>query len=119
MKVLTSTVGRILFALPFLIFGLFHFMSAEQMAGMVPVPGGVFWVYFTGVALIAAAVSMLINKYAKLASLLLAALLLVFVLAIHLPAVLGGDQMAMISLLKDISMAGGALLMADRYDKLM
>ena len=45
MKLLTTTVARYVFAIPFGIFGLFHFMNASQMAGMVPLPGGVVWVY--------------------------------------------------------------------------
>ena len=42
---------------------VFHIMGADKMAGMVPIPGGVFWVYFTGVAMIAAGVSIIIRKY--------------------------------------------------------
>ena len=43
MKILTTTIARIIFAIPFLIFGLNHFMKADMMAGMVPsfLPGGV------------------------------------------------------------------------------
>ena len=29
-------IGKILFALPFGIFGIFHFMGADNMAGMIP-----------------------------------------------------------------------------------
>ena len=46
---------------------------------------------------------------------LLAVLLAVFVMTIHLPAVFGGDQMAMGGMLKDISLAGGALLIAGLF----
>jgi putative oxidoreductase len=108
MNFLTKTFGRYLFAIPFAIFGLMHFMAANDMAGMVPLPGGAIWVYFTGLALILAAVSIIIQKKAKLASLLLGVMLIIFVLAIHLPTVLGGDQMAMGSVLKDLSLAGAA-----------
>jgi uncharacterized membrane protein len=96
------------------IFGLFHFISGPAMAGMVPatIPGGVLWVYLTGIALIAAAVAILTDKMAKLASVLLAALLLVFVLVIHLKGAMAGDQAAIASLLKDIAIAGGALVFA-------
>ena len=84
------------------------------IAGMVPaaIPGGVIWVYLTGIALIAAAVAILLDKMAKLASVLLAALLLVFVLVIHLKGAMAGDQSATASLLKDIAIAGGALVFA-------
>lgn len=101
-------LGKFLYAIPFVVFGLFHFMGANDMAGMVPIPGGAIWVYITGVAMLAAGVSMLLGKYDKLAALLLGVLMLVYVLSIHLPAVMGGDQMAMISVLKDLGLAGGA-----------
>ncbi|WP_372633369.1 DoxX family protein [Fodinibius sp.] len=108
--------GRYLFALPFGIFGLFHFMNAGQMAGMVPIPGGVFWVYLTGIALLAACISILIEKKARLACILLGVMLLIFVLTIHLPGVLGeGGQSAMTMLLKDTAMAGGAWILAGQF----
>jgi uncharacterized membrane protein len=108
MKSTLSTLGRLLYAIPFAVFGLFHFMKAEGMAQMVPVPGGVFWIYLTGTAMIAASISIVIRKKSSLASLLLGALLLVFVLTIHLPMVLGGDQSAMGQLLKDLALAGAS-----------
>lgn len=113
-RLMKATIGKIVFSLTLLVFGLFHFMNASGMAGMVPewVPGGVFWVYATGAFLIAGAVAIIINRMASLAALLLAVLLLIFVLTIHLPSVMaGGDgaQMAMTMLLKDLSMAAAAL----------
>ncbi len=110
-----TKLGRFLLAAPMAIFGILHFMAADAMGGMVPLPGGVIWVYITGVALIAAAVSIIIQKKARLAATLLAILLLIFVFAIHLPgAMKGGDsgQMSMMSLLKDLAIAGGALVYA-------
>jgi uncharacterized membrane protein len=106
--------GKYLFALPMAIFGIFHFMNGAAMAGMVPsfVPGGVLWVYVTGAALIAAAVAIITGKKAKLASFLLAVLLLIFVLTIHLQGAMAGDQASMASLLKDLGLAGGALVFA-------
>jgi len=111
MDTLTTTGARILYALPMAIFGLFHFMGADDMAGMVPsfIPGGVFWVYLTGAALILAAVAILIQKKARLACLLLAAMLIVFVLTIHLPGLSENMQASMPNLLKDLALAGAAL----------
>lgn len=116
MNVLTTIVARVLYSVPFGVFGLLHFMGAENMKGMVPswIPGGIFWVYLTGVALIAAAISIIIQKQARLASLLLALMLGIFVLTIHLPG-LGNEatmQMSMVSLLKDVALAGAALTYA-------
>jgi uncharacterized membrane protein YphA (DoxX/SURF4 family) len=114
MKTLTTSIARIIFAIPFIVFGVFHLMNAQGMSGMVPgfVPGAVFWVYFTGVAMIAAGVSFVINRYAKLAGLLLAVLLLIYVVTIHVPGVIDGSQQAMSSLLKDVALTGGALLVS-------
>ncbi|MFQ5568319.1 MAG: DoxX family protein [Rhodothermales bacterium] len=116
MKVLTTTVARILFAVPFGMFGIMHFVFGSDMAGMVPsfIPGGVFWVYLVGVALLAACISILIGKWTQKACLLLALLLMIFVLTIHLPGALdeATRQMAMSSMLKDLGLAGGALILA-------
>ncbi len=107
-------VGRIVFALPFLVFGINHFRYGSMMAGLVPsfIPGGAFWVYFIGAALIAASVSLLINKLVKISGLLLAFTLLLFVLTIHLPGLWNPKmaQMAMMGLLKDTAMMGGAIM---------
>lgn len=119
MNVLTDKVGRILYALPFAIFGLFHFMNAGQMAGMVPIPGGVFWIYLTGLALLAASISILIEKKTKLACVLLGVMLVIFALSIHLPAVIesgGEDAASMTNMLKDLALAGGAWVLGGNYE---
>ena len=119
-EVLTTTVARYLYAIPFGIFGVMHFINGSAMAGYVPsfIPGGVFWVYLVGVALIAACVSIIIGKYTKMACLLLALLLIIFVLTMHLPGVLNEATMqaSMPMLLKDAALAGAALILANNYD---
>lgn len=105
-------VGRFLFAIPFAVFGVMHFMNAQMMAGVVPIPGGVAWVYITGVALIAASVAIMAGNQAVLATRLLALFLLLTGLTVHLPAFLGGDQLAMGQVLKDLALAGGALILS-------
>ncbi|MDX1493124.1 MAG: hypothetical protein R3253_03550 [Longimicrobiales bacterium] len=105
-------VGRFLFALPMAVFGIMHFMNAQAMAGMVPIPGGVIWVYVTGGALLAAAAAIMLGQQAVLATRLLALFLLLTAFTVHLPAVLGGDQMAMSNVLKDVALAGGALILS-------
>ncbi len=116
MNSLTNT-GRILFALPFAVFGLMHFMAAGDMAGLVPgwVPGGVFWVYLTGLALIAATIAIIAKKHISLAALLLGILMFVFVLTIHLPGVMGGNQMSMSGLLKDFALGGAAFMISGLF----
>lgn len=106
-------LGKYLFAIPFAIFGAFHFMNAEAMKSMAFESSML--VYLTGIALVAAAVSIIIGKMDKLAAVLLAVMMLLFVALIHGPAVAaGGDgaQQAMPSLLKDIMLAGASLMYA-------
>lgn len=87
------------------------------MAGMVPIPGGIFWIYLTGVAMLAACVSIIIETKARLACILLGVLLLIYVLSIHLPSVINGQmQPSMTMLLKDLVMAGGAWFIAGSYE---
>lgn len=111
-------LGKYLFAIPMAIFGAMHFMGADAMAGMVPIPGGVIWVYVSGAALIMAAVAIFLGKMDKLACLGLAVLLLLFVILIHMPNAMSADaatkQRGMISAMKDIALAGGALMCASQ-----
>ena len=113
-------LGRFLFAIPFIVFGLFHFMGAKEMAGIVPIPGGELWVYVTGLALVAAAVSILIGKLDKLATFLLGLMLIIFALSIHLPAIMesgGTDQASMGNMLKDLMLAGASWMYAGSMSK--
>lgn len=103
-------IGKYLFAIPFAVFGVFHFMNAEAMKGMAF--GSSILVYVTGVALIAATVSMLIGKLDKLAATLLGVFLLLTVFLVHLNGAMDGDQNSMTMLLKDLMLAGGALMYA-------
>jgi uncharacterized membrane protein YphA (DoxX/SURF4 family) len=114
---LTGPVARFMYALPFLMFGIMHFMNTEQMSGVVPawLPAANFWVYLTGAALIAAAIAIASNRLIQLAGMLLAVLLLSFVFTVHLPGVLAGGEgvaSSLSSLLKDTALAGGALMAA-------
>lgn len=120
MKSNLLTAGRIVYALPMAVFGLFHFMNGSAMAGMIPswLPGGVFWIYLTGAGLIAAAVSIIIQKKAALATLLLGIMLVIFVLVLHLPGALGdgdGAQLSTSMLLKDLALAGAAFYMSGNF----
>ena len=108
------SLGKYLYALPFAVFGLFHFMNASSMAGLVPIPGGEIWVYLTGLGHFGFVIAVLIGKLDKLAAVLFAVMMLIFALSIHLPQAGMDNQMAMTNLLKDLSLAGGALLYAQQ-----
>jgi len=111
-----SKIGRYLYALPFGVFGLFHLFNAGNMVGWVPIPGGVFWIYLTGLAHLAACVSIIIEQKTRLACILLGVMLLIFALSVHLPGVISGNMpTSMINLLKDLALAGAAWYMAGQY----
>lgn len=107
-------IGRLLFIVPMAVFGLFHFMGANDMKGMVPswLPGGIVWVYLTGLALILAVIAYFIGKKAKLAMTLLGFMLLGFIALIHIPSMMDGNDMAMLMILKDLALAGGAFMLS-------
>lgn len=113
------SLGRWLFPIPFAIFGLMHFMDTSQMADKIPsyLPVPIFWVYLAGTGLIGAAVAMLLGKYDKLAATLLAIELMLFIVLLHLPAIMGGDKMVMSHLLKDLALAGAAMFYAQYVAK--
>ena len=117
MKSLTF-LGRIIFAIPLIIFGVFHFLNAKSMADGILQgwPVNTVLVYITGLALVLAGVSIMFNLYARLSSLLLAGLLLVFILTLHLKGLGSSDEMikqlAMSSFLKDMGLMGAALTYA-------
>jgi putative oxidoreductase len=116
MKKVTAVAARTLYALPLAVFGFNHLMYGGMMQGLVPafLPVKIFWVYFTGLALLAASLSIIINKYAKLASLLLGILLLVFAITIHFPGLMNSQTMmsSLPNFLKDTSLAGAAFVLS-------
>jgi uncharacterized membrane protein len=128
MKYLT-TLGRSLFALPFGILGLNHFLMKSYYLGMITtfIPGGGYTIIITGLALIAACISIIAKKYIQLSCLLLALLLFIFILTIHVPGLFDStpitilkmdtkvSTLALIELLKDASLMGGALMIAGIY----
>lgn len=114
-----TTAGRILFALPFGIIGINHFVVSEFFKPFLSsfIPGGAFTILLTGTCLIAASISIILKKYIKLSCLLLALLLLIFILTIHIPQLFepANAQFAFMQLLKDTGLMGGALIIAGIY----
>ena len=88
-----------------------HFAFADTMAEMAPF-GGKIIVYLTGLALLAGAVSIVIKKMASTAALLAGVFFILTATTIHLRAVIGGDEMAMGLMLRDLMLAGGAFFMS-------
>jgi putative oxidoreductase len=116
-----SRIGTIIYALVIGFFGVNHFLHGTGLQNTVPrfIPYSKFFIYVTGALLIAAAVSFLINKYVRVAGILLAIFLLLIVLTVHVPAMtnLTGDEhvsIIMTNLVKDTGLAGAALIIAGK-----
>jgi putative oxidoreductase len=112
-----EVAGRILYGAPFAVFGAMHLAMGSAMAPAVPAfmpGGGLPWVYLTGLAMLAAAVSIVTNLLTRMSGILLAILLGIYVFALHLPPFLAGESSELQSILKDTALAGGALLVAAR-----
>ena len=115
MKYLTS-IGRILFGIPFVLLGLNHFLMIDYYLGMLTsfIPSEAYTMILTGLMLMAAGVSIILNKLVRLSTLLLALLLFIFILTIHIPHLISDTDKTptLIALLKDISLMGGSLMIA-------
>lgn len=111
-----APIGRILFALPFAVFGINHLIMMDYYLGMLTsfVPLGGYTIILTGLVMIGVSISIITKKFIRLSTLILAGLLLIFILTIHIPHLLDGSERVpiMIALLKDISLMGGSLMIA-------
>jgi hypothetical protein len=83
------------------------------------IPGTSFTIILTGIALIAASISIIFKKYIRLSCILLAFLLFIFIVTIHIPQLFDPAKklLAFMSLLKDVTIMGGALMIAGIYQK--
>ena len=110
-------IGRILFAIMFVSGGLNHLTKAEAMAGYAgfkKVPAPKLANLVSGVLLIAGGLSVILGVYADLGALVLAVLLVLMALKMHdfwAQTDAQAKQNETIAFFKNISMAGGALIM--------
>jgi uncharacterized membrane protein YphA (DoxX/SURF4 family) len=116
-----TTIGRILFAIPFAIFGINHFLMTDYYVGMLTsfIPLGAYTIILTGIMLIAASISILLSKFVKISTIMLAILLFLFIITIHIPHLMTETDktVTLIALLKDISLMGGSLMIAGIYSE--
>jgi hypothetical protein len=106
-------LGPVFFAAPMAVFGGEHLTVANAMAPMVPewLPAHLFWVYFVGVALEAAALSIVVNRFRNVSSTLLGVMLLLFVLLIHLRGLAANpkDVRGITVVLRDMAFGSAAI----------
>jgi uncharacterized membrane protein len=110
-------LGPLLLAGFLILAGIQHFAYAPFVAHLIPawIPQPLFWVYFTGVALVAGGVGILVPKTARLAATLAGVMLLLWVLMLHIPrAVTLKDAAEVAGIFEALAMSGAAFLVADR-----
>lgn len=108
-------VGRILYSLIFIMFGLNHFMNLSAISGYAAqsgVPAPTVMTIVTGLMIVVGGLSVLMGYKAKIGSILLFIFLVLAAFMIHKFWAFEGDasQQQMIHFMKNISMAGAALL---------
>ena len=109
----SSRIASIVFAICIAVFGIRNILKAGSMETIVPdyVPGGVIWVYISGVGMILAGIAIVLNnKLTRLACYLLAGVLMLFVIMLHLKPALDGNPG---NLLKDTAIAMGAIIIGN------
>jgi uncharacterized membrane protein len=98
------------------VFGISHFVYSEFTASFIPewIPGRLFLAYFTGAAHAAAGVALLFNFRATLAAWLECAMMLSFVVLVHVPRVLAhrADRLEWTMLLVAIALSASAAQVA-------
>ena len=111
-------IGRSLFGLCVVVFGLAHFLALRETAAMVPSwipPGQHFWALATGVAHLLAGVAILTGILAGLASRLFTAMLLSFGVLVWIPSVFAHPDAHMMwaGNAINLALAGAAWVVAD------
>ena len=90
-----TRAGQVAFAVCALVFGGAHFVYMNLTAPLVPKwlpPSQVFWGYATGLCFIAAGIAMLTGMRARLAAILLTAMLASFAVLVHAPTLVASPS---------------------------
>jgi uncharacterized membrane protein len=103
-------------AAPLAVFSMEHFFDAHDLMGGVPrwLPGPLFWTYFVGASLVAAAVSFIAWRCVRWSAALLALLFLIIVATIDLPnlSAQSHNRLSWILTVRETAFAAGAMVLA-------
>ena len=115
------TLDGVFLAAPLAVFAAEHFGGARFIQNGVPswMPAHLFWAYFVGCALLAAATSLTVRKFVRLSSTLLGLMFFLFVCMIYARSALAHphNRFAWIYLLRDLSFCAGAWALAGLYGR--
>jgi uncharacterized membrane protein len=112
-------IGRYLFALAMIAFGIENFIFGEFVIGRAPawpagVPGKLVWVYVSGVVFIVAGVMIIIKRKGRWASSILGLIILLWALLRHIPLLMANLQWGaeLTNAGKALTLFGGAFAVA-------
>jgi uncharacterized membrane protein len=108
-------VTYVCFAIPLAVFGAEHLSSQRSMLALVPsyMPWRMFWVYFVGLALIAASLSIAAKRQVQWSGLLFGVMMFLFVALLHLPgAIAAGGRIPWTIVVREMSFGGGGWVLA-------
>jgi uncharacterized membrane protein len=103
------------FGVPLAVFGAEHLSSPQALLALVPsyMPWRMFWVYFVGLALIAAALSIATRRHVRWSGLLFGAMMFLFVAMLHLPgAIAAGGRIPWTIVFREMSFGGAGWVLA-------
>jgi uncharacterized membrane protein YphA (DoxX/SURF4 family) len=120
------TFGRLIFGMDMFAYGLLHFIYPAFAPGLPPthedisffIPGRLFWVCITGAACLVGGLCIFAGKQIRLASIGLAGMILLFDLLTWLPRFPAHPGDILGGWLKDIGIAGGAMILASSAPKI-
>ena len=86
--------GAALFSLTIISFGIDHFLFAHEASDYIPswVPNHLFWMYFTGSALLGSGIAILVNIRRRLAATLLGSMIFIWFIILHIPRVIAAPS---------------------------
>ena len=109
-------LGPVFEAVALAIFAAEHFLAARDLSEIVPrwMPGALFWTYFVGAALLAAAISFIAWRYVRWSASLLALLFLIIVATVDLPNLPQHlhERLFWTLAVRETAFAGGAMVLA-------
>ncbi len=109
-------LGPVFEAVALAIFAAEHFLAARDLMPVVPrwLPWPLFWTYFVGAALLAAAISLIAWRHVHWSASLLAAFFVIIVVTIDLPNLPGRlhERLFWTLTVRELSFAGGAMVLA-------
>jgi uncharacterized membrane protein len=108
-------LGVVLFSLTIISFGIDHFLFAHEASDYIPswVPDHLFWMYFTGSALLGSGIAILLNIRRGLAATLLGGMIFIWFIILHIPRVIADPSSGEVaSAMLALAYCGIALIIA-------